>query len=358
MTNFKNILIVRTDRMGDVVLTTPVFKVLRKAYPQSRISVLVQAKNKDLLLGNPYVDELIIYDREGKHSSIIKCAPLVWELYQKKFDCAIIFHTKMRSNTLCFLAGIPCRIGYKNKKFECLLTHGIEDTKHLGLKHEVEYCLDILRAMNIPVSEERELFIPLQPKAEQWMSNWLSGRYDPEHNRLVVIHPGASSPTKCWPARSFARLINCLLERYAVKIVLIGGKENQKISKEITSQVSRPVYDLTGCTSVAQTASLLKRSDLLISNDSGPVHVAAAAGTHVISLFLRDQPGINPQRWKPLGQKSYALMNKPQEAIRLNGSGQVEQGSFDSISVHEVVDLVEQIFGKELSLFNTNCLAG
>jgi len=134
-TEFKNILVVRTDRLGDVVLTTPAIGALRKAFPKARISMMVSPATVDLLRRNPYLDEVIVYDRFKEHHGLKGYWKFVLELRQKKFDLAVIYHTKRRINLVCFLAGIPSRIGYRNDKFGFLLTHGLPDTRPLGIKH-------------------------------------------------------------------------------------------------------------------------------------------------------------------------------------------------------------------------------
>jgi len=320
-----NILIVRTDRIGDVVLTTPVFKALRKAYPAARICVLVSPATADLVRGNPYIDEVLIDDRHGIHRGPIGVLRLAREIRRRNFDTAFIFHTKRRTNGTCFLAGIPRRIGYKNNKFGLLLTKPVKDLRDRGEKHEAEYCLDLLRSVGIE-GGEMDLLVPLHREAESWASAWFEAA-GARPGELVAIHPGASDPAKCWPAESFARLADALISRYKVQVVLIGGKETAGTAAGILSSCLPGVLDLVGKTTVAQTASVLRRCRLLISSDSGPVHLGAGAGTHVISLFLRDQPGINPRRWRPLGPRSFTLANA-------------------NISVEDVLEIVERIFSK------------
>ena len=135
--SFKNILIVRTDRIGDVVLTTPSIKALRQFYPGARISILVTPATFDLVNGNPYVDEVLLDDRNGRHQGLVGAWRLIREIDLKHFDLAIIYHTKRRYNWACYMAGIPCRLGYKNDKFGFLLSHPIQDPRPLGQRHEV-----------------------------------------------------------------------------------------------------------------------------------------------------------------------------------------------------------------------------
>jgi len=332
---FHNILIVRTDRIGDVVLTTPSIKALRQAYPWARISILVTPATYDLVNGNPYVDAILVDDRQGRQKGLFGFLRLTREIHFKKFDLAIIFHTKRRYNLACYLGGIPFRLGYKNEKFGFLLSLPLKDVRSLGEKHEAEYCMDVLKAIGIE-NDDLDIFVPMQKEAEGWMFNWMQEN-NLKPNEFIAIHPGASDSTKCWPTANFALLMDRLAERYALKIVLVGSVQTISSAEEILRQTQKAsqFLNLTGKTSLAQTVSLLRRARLLISNDSGPVHVAAGVGTSVISLFLRNQPGINAQRWRPLGPKGFIL------------KGNSLAGQMGLISVDNVMKLTEQIFQKD-----------
>lgn len=304
---------------------------MRQAYPTARISVLVASATYDLVDGNPYVDEILVDDREGCNKGLFGFWRLVRDIRSKGFDLAVIFHTKRRYNWACYTAGIPCRLGYKNNKFGFLLTLPIKDDRASGEKHEAKYCMDVLKGIGIE-NDDLDLFVPLQKEAEDWMITWMQENNSRFYD-FIVVHPGASDPAKCWPIAHFALLMDRLIERYALKIILIGSPQTISLAEDILRQTrkSSQILNLTGKTSLAQMVSLLRRSCLLISNDSGPVHVAAGVGTSVISLFMRDQPGTNAERWKPLGPKSFILDNKIQPG---------------SISVDNVLELTEQIFRK------------
>ena len=193
--------------------------------------------------------------------------------------------------------------------------------------------------------EDPQVFLPFQPAAEQWAAVWLQKNNLTAQDKLVVLHPGASDATKCWPASSFAQLLDAM-NAQGCRMILVGHGPTVQIAHEIRARAKAPFFDLTGQTSVGEMASLLKRCQMLISNDSGPVHVGAAAGIYVISLFLRDQPGINPERWRPLGSKGFILTNKPAEAVKLDSSGEVASGLKDSIEVSEVLQLANRLLQK------------
>jgi heptosyltransferase-2 len=343
MNNFQNILIVRTDRMGDVVLTTPCFEAMHRACPGAKITALISPTTYDLLNGNPFIDEIIVDDRLGEHRGFFGFWKIVKQLRRRKFDAAFIFHTKRRINSMTFWAGIPKRVGYKNKKFGFLLTDPIKDERHFGIKHEIEYCLDVLRFAGVQIQNPKE-YIPIQPETQREINDLLRNKGILETDRLIAVHPGGSDETKRWPARRFVELINCIYEKYPCKIILIGAHDILPIIQTIKSQLKFSVIDLGEQTTLAQLVCVFKKCQLLISNDSGPVHLADALGTPVVAIFVRNQPGINPERWRPLGPKSRVIYPTVQEDISF-AEGKITDPSYlEVITTSEVFEAVDSIF--------------
>jgi len=345
MKRVKNILIVRTDRIGDVVLTTPSIKAVREAYPNARICVLISSYTVDLIKGNPNIDEIIIDDKYGRHKGIFGFFKLVSTIRKEKFDLAIIYHTKKRTNALCFLSGIPMRLGYKNNKFGFLLTHPVYDNRVHGIKHEAEYCLDLLKKIDIKFNGEIKLELPILAHAVDWLKQFLSSSNISNKDLLIVVHPGASDPSKQWPEELFVKIINKLSRKYqSSKFVVIGAKNLKNIAKNLCSYTNTNVINLCGMTTVAELVSLLNRADLLISNDSGPVHIAAAMNTPVVSIFTRNQPGINPERWRPLGPNSTFVSVKPDNSLSFKKSGLISKKYLYNISPDDVLEAVDSVF--------------
>ncbi|MBF0522646.1 MAG: lipopolysaccharide heptosyltransferase II [Candidatus Omnitrophica bacterium] len=343
---YNNILVVRTDRMGDVVLTTPAIEALKVAYPHARITLMVSPSTKDLVSENPFLDELIIDDRKKKYKGLKGFIKLIHFLRQKKFDLAIIYHTKRRFNLACFLAGIPNRVGYKNDKLGILLTNPIKDTRHEGKKHESQYCLDVLEILGI-TTREGKLHVSTTKESDLWMEEYLRQNQIADKDFLIGVHPGASDPSRHWPAHRFNELIDILIEKYQCKVIILGGPDVVSVSSTIKSSLrnSAFVYDVTGKTSLHQFGSVLKRCNLFISNDSGPVHVAAAVGTPVVAIFTRNQPGINPERWRPLSRNSKVVSVSPEQSnLSFKKSGKAPAQYLDLISTETVLEAVDAIY--------------
>lgn len=341
---FQNILIVRTDRIGDVILTTPAVAALREAYPLARLSMAVTPTTREVVEGNPHVDEVIVYEQNGRHRGFLGYWQFIRELRKRKFDAAVIYHTKKRTNLICFLAGIPHRIGFQNNKWGFLLTQKVKDTRPLGDKHEYQYCLEVLKRFGVDTQVSRPvLYLPFKKEAEDWAERfWLENGLR-DSKKTIAIHAGASCISKRWPAARFADVINHLLAKYPLHILLIGGSDSRHISGAIKSQVKSPLLDLTGQTSLSQLASLLKRCQLLISNDSGPVHVAVAVGTPVISIFGRNQAGLSPTRWRPLGPFDIVLHKEVGCEVCLAHNCQIDFECLRAIGPDDVLEAVDAL---------------
>lgn len=297
----KKILLVRTDRIGDVILSTPVIKNLRLAFPAAYIAFMVCPYTQDVLAGNPYLDEVIVYDKHCRQRSIFQSIKFSWYLRKKKFDWAIILHPTNRAHLITFLAGIPCRVGW-NKKMAGLLTVKVADKKQEGQKHESEYTLDILRRLNVPVAD-KNLYFPIKEAATKKVKVLLGENGVKDGEQYIVVHPSASCPSKRWPEEYFSQLISLLKQKLGMIIVVVAFLGEGKFAEEVVT--SNEVVDLRGKLTVSELGSLLNEATLFISNDSGPVHIAASLNTPVISIFGRKDPGLSPVRWKPLGENSF-----------------------------------------------------
>lgn len=302
----KRILIARTDRIGDVVLSLPAIKAVRSEFPDAHIAVIVQPRIDDLLKGNPYIDEIIVYDKNKRHKGIFKNISFIKQLRAKKFDTALILHSTKRINLLCFLAGIPRRVGYTRGKADFLLTDRMKNTKKSGEKHEAEYSLDILRYLGMnPVFSNP--FIYVQDEDERKAEILIKGLGINKGARFVILHPGASCASKMWPLENFAKAGDMLVENLKMTVMINLAPSQAGLGEKVMAMMrNKPVF-FCGYTTLGETAALFKKASLLISNDSGPVHMAAGVGTPVISIFGRNQKGLSPARWRPLGNRAIAI---------------------------------------------------
>jgi heptosyltransferase-2 len=338
---FKRILVVRTDRIGDVVLSTPVIKALRDVYPHAYVAMMVSPHAKEVVEGNPYLDEVIVYDKEAKHKSWRRSLEFSRRLKKKKFDLALVLHPTNRVHWVTFLAGIKRRIGY-NRKCGFLLTDKIPHTKQFGEKHELEYNLDLLSQLGI-IPEEKRIFVPQKKESAEWVDNFLRAKGITDNDALLAINPGASCPSKIWPAERFAQAADRLADKYGFKIVVVAGPKELPLAEAVLANLRHQALNLGAKLSLSQLIALLAKCRLFISNDSGPVHLGSAVGVPVIAIFGRKQQGLSPQRWGPLGQKDKVL-HKDVGCIQCLAHNCVQQFKcLQAISVDDVISAADSI---------------
>ncbi|HPM43243.1 MAG TPA: lipopolysaccharide heptosyltransferase II [Candidatus Omnitrophota bacterium] len=300
--SYNRILIARLDRIGDVVLSTPVIRAVREKFPNSYIAFMVRPYAYEVVAGNPMLDEVVVYDKKMGFLDNLK---FIKFLRKKRFDIAIVLHPTSRTHLLAYFARIPERLGF-DRKCGFVLTKKIPHTKQFGLKHEIDYSLDILRHIGIEPSS-RSLCMPVSPYSESRTEKIFEERGLKISDTIVALNPGASCRSKRWPAENFAMVADKLAQKYGAKIVLVSGKEDREAAIKTASLMKSKPVDLSGSTTISELASVLKRSKLFISNDSGPVHIACAVGTPVIAIFGRSDRGLSPHRWGPSNKADIAI---------------------------------------------------
>ncbi|MFH1201876.1 MAG: lipopolysaccharide heptosyltransferase II [Candidatus Omnitrophota bacterium] len=299
------ILVIRTDRIGDILLSTPVIKNLRLAYPDAYIAMMCRSYTLDIVKYNPYLNEVIAYDQDNLHKGWFSSMKFALMLGKKKFDLALILHPTNRAHILAFFAGIPRRVGF-DRKLPFLLTQKIKDTKFEGEKHEMEYALDVLRAIGIE-PKDKTPFMQISKADDDWAIEFLKKNNVRDEELLVAINPGASCPSRRWPVERFAEVADAIIKEYNAKVLVISGPEEVGLGEKVIRLMHYPAIDASGKTTVAQLAALLKHCKLIICTDTGPMHIAATFGASVIVMFGRNQRGLSPLRWGPLAKNSTIL---------------------------------------------------
>ncbi|MBI3996802.1 MAG: lipopolysaccharide heptosyltransferase II [Candidatus Omnitrophica bacterium] len=297
--------VIRLDRIGDVVLSTPVLTALRQRFPHAFIAMMVRSACQDLIKGHPALNETILYDKDGAHHSAWATIRFARALRRYEFDTALILHPSNRSHWIPWLAGIPVRIGY-DRKNPWLLTHRAPHRKQEGAQHEAAYTLELLRYFGIDPSTPRPS-IAMHADAAQRIAARLSASSIQPHERLVAIHPSASCVSKRWMPERFAQVADRLITEHGVRVCLVAGEADTVYAARVAEAMQHPALNVAGQLPLRDLAALLQRCTLLISNDSGPVHIAAAVGTPVVDIFGRNQRGLSPQRWGPLGEGHVVL---------------------------------------------------
>ncbi len=332
------ILIVRLDRIGDVALSLPAVAAVRRRHPGAHIALMTRAYTRDLVEGHPLVDEVVpyAYEKNGQHRFFWGYARFIREIRKRHFDAALVFHPSLRSHLVPFLAGIPERVGFGSRA-PYLLTRRVADTKHEGTRHESEYTLDIACAYGAERAKTSgDFFIPVFSDESEVVQSLLKQSGWDDADQIIAFHPGASCPSKRWSKEQFAELGKKVSRQFPYRLALVGGSEERPLGEFLKGEWGPGTLDLTGRLNLRQTAAFLKRCSLLVSNDSGPVHIAAAVGTSTLTIFGRKQPGLGAARWKALGPRHATLQKDVGCVVCLAHRCNIEFECLKAVDVEEV----------------------
>jgi lipopolysaccharide heptosyltransferase II len=345
--DFKKILIINPYGIGDVLFTTPVISNLRLAFPQATIAYLANRRTADLLKYNPDIAQVFIYERDEFVGHYQKYIGLFHSIRKQGFEVVFDFSLNSSFGFLSAACGIKKRVGFDYRKRGRFLTDrlpmlGYED------KHVIEYYLDLLRLLEIPVRPmPMKMDVPSQDI--QWAGEWLKAhQVDPAKPLIAVIPGGGASWGKAakykrWPASNYAHLIDKIVENFDAGIILLGDPKEEELCREVTRQVHFPVHFAVGETSLLGMAALLKLTHGAIVNDGGPLHVAEAVGTKTVSIF----GPVDPLVYGPYPAADHAVVQKRlacqpcYRRFRMANCGHIS--CLNKLSVEEVYRKVQHI---------------
>lgn len=338
------ILVIRLDRIGDVILSLPAVSAIRRRFPNARIAMMTRPATQALVDGHPDVDEVIpyFYEKKGRHSGVVGNWRFIREIGKRRFDAVFIFHPGHRAHLVSLAAGIPYRVGLGAERSSFVLTQKVPDRRHAGAKHESEYALDVVRAFGVNTSAAPPPSITVHADEEKGVAGLLAAAGAQPSEKMVVMHTGASCASKRWPIENFICLGKEILHTFDGRLVLVGGVEETSASSRIKRELGPRVVDLVGKLSLRETAAVLKLAGTLVSNDSGPVHLAAAVGAHTVSLFGRNQAGLSQLRWRALGEGHWRIQKDVGCVVCLAHRCPIDFECLRAIQVKEVHALVAQ----------------
>ena len=287
----QKILVRSTNWIGDAVMTTPALAVLRQHYPQAEIVVLANPLVAQLFTYHPAVDQVMVYDKKGVHHGVAGFLKMAKELRAQRFDGAVLLQNAIEAAFLAVFAAIPRRIGYVTDGRRLLLNYPVAVGTTEKSLHHTDYYLKVLAQVGITAggsSVGGKLCLTCDANEQQWAKNILAGddTSDNGSENIIAINPGAAyGSAKRWLPERFAEVADELAHSYNATILLTGGPGENEIGADIAAAMSAPVINMVGKTSVRQMMALLEQSSLLITNDSGPMHVAAAFAVPIVAVF-------------------------------------------------------------------------
>ena len=299
----KRILIVQTAYLGDVILTTPLLKETKHYFPDSQVDFLTIPASHNILETNPFIHRVWIYDKHGKEKGWSAFFRWVKKLREQEYHLALVPHRSLRSALLVTLARIPIRVGFHTSAGSFLWTHSVEYIQSI---HEYQRNLKLLEVFGKHVKNPvyPEIYFTEQDRSK--VNNWLHLQ-NIEQKEFIAFAPGSIWNTKRWPTVYFAQLAE-RVTKAGFKIVLVGGKKDILVGREIGNQSKVPVINAIGKFSLRESAYLISRARLLVTNDSAPLHMGVAVRTPVLAIF---GPTIPEFGFYPYGSRDRYLEPPP-----------------------------------------------
>ena len=296
----QKILIVQTAFIGDVILTIPLAKAISGHLPTAEIHFLTIPNSRELIETLPFIHHVWIFDKRGEHSGIIQLFKYARKIRSEDFDLAIIPHRSFRSALLIFLSGIRNRIGFDRSSGNFLFTKQIAYPIEL---HEIERNMTLLKAIGlfpktIPHPEIRTI-----DTDRQEVSLWLKKHDLYSDKNFICMAPGSIWPTKRWPSSHWGELIRKFNQK-KITTILIGSQRDHSLAPEIVKYSGVQTINAMGQFSLRESAEIIRRSSLLISNDSAPTHMGVAVDTPVLTIFGSTIPQFG---FYPYGKKNRVI---------------------------------------------------
>ena len=288
------ILIRSVNWIGDAVMTTPAIGAVRERFPQAEITLLANPLVAQLFSPHDWVDRVITFDRTGSHRGMVGRLRLAAELRRRRFDLAVILPNSFDSALVPWLAGIPLRLGKRSDGRGWLLTHRYTAGEVPG-RHEIRYYLDLLAHFDIRGHASAPHLVTTP--AEDHNAAALLAAHGIEAGSFVLgINPGATfGSAKRWYPERFAQVARRLADAWGARVVIFGSPNEADIAADIQRHLAGICLNLAGTTSVRELMALIKRCNFMVTNDSGPMHIAAAFGVPLVAIFgPTDHTGTAP----------------------------------------------------------------
>ena len=333
----KRVVVRGTNWVGDSVMTVPALRALRRVLPDAKITLVLRPSAKGLFVDADFIDELLVYDRRNAFAVF----PQIKEWRQRQFELAVLFQNAFEAALIPFFAGVPIRIGYATESRQSLLTHPIERPEWRSSKHEVFYYLYLVTALeqllygtSTICESEPDASLNISPSRITEAASFLGSYGIVEGKQVVAICPGSiNSRAKRWPVESFVQLSDQLIED-GRQVLIIGSKGEEDVSHEVVRQMRQKPIDLTGKTTIDQITAILGLVDLVVTNDTGPAHIAAALGRPTLVMF----GPTNPLTTRPFSGTAEILRHPPDCAPCMLRDCPIDHRCMTAITVDEVVE--------------------
>lgn len=330
--------------IGDAVMCLPAIMDIRDYFGESNVTVLARPTIAELLRGHAGIDDVLVYDYQGEHHGLLGLLQLIRLVKKKKFDCAVLFQNAFEAAMIAFLAGIPSRIGYATDGRKWFLTQPVALSGTIAL-HHTQYYQRLVQAFTHVSSKNPAPRLVLLPEEHTTFEDFFPEIFQPSGMMLIGINPGSIyGSAKRWLPERFAevgdRLIDVLTKTKPgvplVRCVIVGGKGEEGIGVDIARRMMHQPIALSGKTTIRELMGVLTRCAVLVTNDTGPMHMARALGVPVVAIF----GSTDPQTTCPSESRQSVVQAQVRCSPCLLRACPIDHRCMTQISVENVVERV------------------
>ncbi|HVF43602.1 MAG TPA: lipopolysaccharide heptosyltransferase II [Pyrinomonadaceae bacterium] len=323
--------------VGDAVMTVPALRELRRVLPRARVTLATRAWAQDIFDEADFIDDLLVVEGARGVRPFFR---QVRDWRARRFDLALLLPNSMESALVAFAARVPVRVGYATESRGEFLTHALETPAWRGARHEVFYYLNIVAGLERALTgasaieaREPEFALDVSQARQAQARALLDGRGADTARTLVAVCPGSTnSRAKRWHADRFAALADRLIEEAGATVLLIGAGDELGVTKEVLAKMRHRPVVLTGETTLAETTAILSVCGLLVTNDTGPAHLASALGRPTLVIF----GPTNPLTTRPFAPGAEIVRRPPDCAPCMLRDCPIDHRCMTAIEVGEV----------------------
>jgi heptosyltransferase-2 len=333
----KRVVVRGTNWVGDSIMTIPALRALRRILPEASITLAIRPGAKGIFSDVDFIDDVLVYDRRSAFSVFGQ----VREWKRRKFDLVVLFQNAFEAALIPFLAAVPIRLGYATESRQAMLTHPLPLPDWRSSKHEVFYYLYLITALeqllfrtSTVCEADPDISLSISESRKSEASELLRSHGVNEETSVVAICPGSiNSRAKRWPTEAYAALADRLIDDRR-QVVLIGSQDETAVTNEVTSRMRHRPVVLTGKTTLDQITAILGLVDLVVTNDTGPAHIAAALGSPTIVIF----GPTNPLTTRPFSPNAEMIRHPPDCAPCMLRDCPIDHRCMTAITVDEVFE--------------------
>jgi heptosyltransferase-2 len=330
----RRILVVRPDRIGDVVLATPLIRALRQTFPDAFIGAMVRPYTRDVLLHNPHLDDIFVDDPDREHKGHSGFWKQVRALRSRRYDTALLLLPTERAAWMLFCAGIPRRIGVGTKLYGVLtFMQGVSRHKYIPLRHEADYCLDLGRRIGVR-TDDLSVEVFLTDEEHKHGKEILRDAGVRDGDTALGFHVGNGNSAPNWEEKRYGELAETIVAqtRDAVKIVYTDGTDRTPLP------TGTRIFDLRAQLTLRELMSVIAQMRLLFSSSTGPMHIAAGLRIPTVSLFS-PLSGSSPTLWGPKGNDAQFIL-PPEGYCQNRCPGDPKKCRLEETTVENVADVL------------------